>query len=261
MRRTQLGRAVAATWAAAVLWLPSLRADAQVNTEVLRKRIKDKGASFILEGTFDGRTGNTFGVTADGLIGGGFAVGSHRAFSFASVDYARLNGTLGVDKAFAHVRYDYQVWSNTWWEAFVQAQSDSFQLLKIRDLVGSGPRLAAYQDKQVGIFVGVAYMLERDIYDPPAAPEQATAVYSRVSTYLSASTALSDGIQAVTTTYFQPRVELLRDIRVESESGFVFKLTKVLATSITLSAHYDSNPLPGVLRTDTELKNTLTLAL
>jgi hypothetical protein len=60
---------------------------------------------------------------------------------------------------------------------------------------------------------------------------------------------------------FQPRVELLSDIRVESESGFVFKLTKVLATSITLTAHYDSNPLPGVLRTDTELENTLTLAL
>jgi hypothetical protein len=254
-------RAVAVSLLGASIGLLSPAARAQVNTEVLRKRIKDKGASFTLEGTFDGRTGNTYGLSADGLIGGGFAVGPNRAFAFASADYTRLNGALSVDKSFAHVRYDYELRPDTWWEAFVQAQSDYFQLLKIRNLVGSGPRFAAYQDKQLGLFVGFAYMLERDVYDPPGAPEQTTNVYSRVSTYLSAAATLSDGIQAVTTTYFQPRVELLSDIRVESESGFVFKLTKVLATSITLTAHYDSNPLPGVLRTDTELKNTLTLAL
>ena len=33
------------------------------------------------------------------------------------------------------------------------------------------------------------------------------------------------------------------------------------STSITLTAHYNSNPPPGVLPTDTELKNVLTLAL
>lgn len=250
-----------ATLVLVALVLSSRSASAQVNTEVLRKRIKDRGASFILEGTFDGHTGNTYGLTADGLVGGGFAAGRHTAFAFASVDYARLNGVLGTDKSFAHVRYNFELHRAAWWEAFVQAQSDAFQLIKIRDLVGTGPRFAAFQDRQLGLFVGFAYLLERDIYDPPTAPEIVTPVYARGSTYLSAAATLADGIQAVTTTYFQPRLELLSDIRVESESGFVFKLTKVLATSITLTAHYDSNPLPGVLRTDTELKNTLTLAL
>jgi hypothetical protein len=49
----------------------STDAVAQVNIEILRKRIKQKGVSFVLEGTFDGHTGNTTGLTADGLIGGG----------------------------------------------------------------------------------------------------------------------------------------------------------------------------------------------
>src|SRR5580704_3788872 len=40
-------------------------ARAQVNTEVFRKRIKAKGYSFFLQGTFDGHTGNTQGATAD----------------------------------------------------------------------------------------------------------------------------------------------------------------------------------------------------
>jgi hypothetical protein len=246
----------------ATLLLAATDARAQVNTESMRKRIKLHGASLILEGTFDGHTGNTQGLTADGLIGGGLAAGPHLAFAFASADYSKLNGTLGVDKSFAHVRYDYELLPAAWWEVFVQVQSDAFQLLKIRNLVGTGPRFAMYEDRHVGVFLGIAYMLERDAYDTgPGGLALSTQVYSRVSSYLSARTILSDGIEAVTTTYVQPRVEYLRDVRIQSESGFVFKVTKTFSTSITFTAHYDSNPPAGVLPTDTELKNTLTLSL
>jgi hypothetical protein len=243
-------------------FLGAARASAQVNTEPMRKRIKLRGASFILEGTFDGHTGNTQGLTADGLIGGGVAVGPHLAFAFASVDYSKLNGTLGVDKAFAHVRYNYELSRAVWWEVFVQAQSDYFQLLKIRNLAGTGPRIALYQDKQLGIFAGAAYMIERDVYDLTAgAPVLQTLTYSRLNVYLSAHATLSDGIDAVTTTYVQPRTLDPGDVRIQSESGFVFKVTKAFSTAISFTAHYDSNPPPGVLPTDTELKNVLTLSL
>ncbi len=84
-------------------------ARAQVNTEPLRDKIHENGLSGVLQGTLDGHTGNTQGVTADGLVGGGIALGRHLAFAFASADYARLNGTLGVDKSFAHVRYVYEI--------------------------------------------------------------------------------------------------------------------------------------------------------
>jgi hypothetical protein len=237
-------------------------AAAQVNTEVMRKRIKLKGVSFVLEGTFDGHTGNTTGLTADGLVGAGLASGRHLAFVFASADYSRLNGSLGVDKSFAHARYDFMLTSGVWWEFFAQAQSDYFQLLAIRNLFGTGPRFTTYEDKHIGIFLGAAYMVERDAYDlAPGAPQARTPVYSRFDSYLSAHATLSDGIEAVTTTYIQPRVEDPGDVRIESESGFIFKVTKIFSTGITLTAHYDSNPVPGVLRTDTELKNVLMLAL
>jgi hypothetical protein len=237
-------------------------ARAQVNVEVLRKRIKARGVSFVLEGTFDGHTGNTSGLTADGLVGGGFASGRHLAFAFASADYSKLNGTLGVDKSFAHARYDVEMVRWASWEAFVQAQSDSFQLLGVRNLFGTGPRFALYEDRFTGIYAGLAYMLERDAYDlAVGSPLTRTPVYSRWSSYLTLHATLRDGIDVVTTTYVQPRVEDPGDVRIESESGFVFKVTKVFSTGITLTAHYDSNPVPGVLRTDTELKNVLMLAL
>ena len=254
--------ATAAIAAASALVLASADARAQVNVEVLRKRIKAKGASFILEGTFDGHTGNTSGLTADGLIGGGFATGPHLAFAFASADYSKLNGALGVDKSFAHARYDVEILPWAWWEAFVQAQSDYFQLLGIRNLFGTGPRFGLFEDRNAGLHVGVAYMLERDAYDlAVGTPLTRTPFYSRWSSYLTLHATLNDGIDVVTTTYVQPRVLDPGDVRVESESGFVFKVTKVFSTGITLTAHYDSNPIPGVLRTDTELKNVLMLAL
>jgi hypothetical protein len=237
-------------------------ARAQVNTEVFRKRIKAKGYSFFLQGTFDGHTGNTQGATADGLVGAGFTGARNLAFVVASVDYSKLNEVVGVDKSFAHVRYDYELTRVVSWEAFAQAQSDLFQLIKIRDLVGTGPRFTLYDDGRLGLFLGVGAMWERDIYEVslggPDASEQMTA---RSNVYLSAHATLTDGIDVVTTTYVQPRITNPNDIRVLSESGFIFKISTWLSTAISFVAHYDSNPAPSVLPTDTELKNAITLTL
>ena len=237
-------------------------ARAQVNTEPFRKRIKETGYSFFLQGTFDGHTGNTSGLTADGLVGAGVAHGKHLAFAFASVDYSKLNEALGVDKSFAHARYDYAITKRVSWEAFVQEQSDVFQLIKTRDLIGTGPRFALYDDAHFGLFLGIAYMAERDVYDLTlGSTDDRLQGAQRASTYLSAHATLTDGIDTVTTTYAQPNLRDPSDIRILSESGFVFKINAWLSTSISFVAHYDSNPVPGVLPTDTELKNAITLTL
>jgi hypothetical protein len=240
----------------------STPAGAQVNTEPFRKRIKSKGYSFFLQGTFDGHTGNTRGATADGLVGTGFSGGRHLAFAFASIDYSKLNEVVGVDKSFAHVRYDYEVTRALSWEAFVQAQSDVFQLIKIRDLIGTGPRFTLYDDGRFSLYLGVGAMWEHDVYEvalggPDARLQSAT----RANLYLAAHATLTNGIDVVTTTYAQPRSTDPSDIRVLSESGFVFKISTWLSTAISFVGHYDSNPPPGVLPTDTELKNAITLTL
>jgi hypothetical protein len=246
---------------AALLFAPST-ALAQVNTELFRKRIKDTGFSFFLQGTFDGHTGNTQGLTADGLVGAGVARGRQLVFAVASVDYSKLNETLGVDKSFAHLRYDYTITSWVSWEVFLQEQSDTFQLIETRDLIGTGPRFALYNDKHFGLFLGAAYMSERDVYNlPPGSGVDRLQTAQRASVYLSAHATLSDGIDTVTTTYVQPRFDDPGDIRILSESGFVFKISTWLSTGISFVAHYDSRPAPGVLPTDTELKNAITLTL
>jgi hypothetical protein len=237
-------------------------AAAQVNAEPFRKRIKQTGYSFFVQGTFDGHTGNTYGLTADGLIGGGLAKGPHLAFVFASIDYSKLNETLGVDKSFVHTRYVYEIDKHVSWEFFLQEQSDVFELIKTRQLAGTGPRFAFWDEASFGLFLGVAYMAERDVYDLTlGSTDDRYQQFSRASVYLTAHATLSDGIDTVTTTYAQPNLLNPSDIRVLSESGFVFKISTWLSTSISFVAHYDSNPVAGVLPTDTELKNAITLTL
>jgi hypothetical protein len=63
-----------------------------------------------------------------------------------------------------------------------------------------------------------------------------------------------------TTSLFQEALwPLTSDLRILSESGFVFKVLSWLSTSISFTAHYDSRPPTGVMRTDTEIKNAITL--
>ena len=235
-------------------------ADAQVNTEPLRAKIHEQGMSGLIQGTLDGHTGNTSGVTADGLIGGGFATGKHLGFGFASADYSRLNGTLGVDKSFVHLRYDYELHASWWWEFFAQGQSDVFQRIEIRDLFGTGPRLALYSDPVVKFYLGIAYMFENDVTTPEVGQAgEWRPVTQRVSAYLTEHAKLPDNIVTVATVYFQPDIVDPSDVRVSMDAGFLFAVSKWLSTSVTFSGHFDSRPPPGVLPTDTELKNAIAL--
>lgn len=109
-------------------------------------------------------------------------------------------------------------------------------------------------------FLGFAYMFERDVINvEPGAPDQREQLANRASMYLTAHATLKDGVDAVTTTYVQPRIDDPSDLRAQSETGFVFKVSTWLSTSISFIARYDSNPATRVLRTDTELNNAITV--
>ncbi len=233
---------------------------AQVNTEPLRDKVHESGLSGLLQGTLDGHTGNTNGVTADGLIGGGFAAGHHLMFAFGSVDYSRLNETLGVDKSFAHIRYNYELSPSLWWEVFAQAQSDHFQRIEIRDLLGTGARFGLLHDGGFNLYLGVAYLIENDVTTPEAGEVgEWQPLTHRISVYLAEHTKLKDNIVTVATIYVQPDIVDASNLRVSVDAGFIFAVSKWLSTNVTFSGHYDSEPPPGVLPTDIELKNAIAL--
>jgi hypothetical protein len=251
-------------------------ARAQVNTENLRKRVKAIGYTFILEGSITADTGNTEGITAGGGIGGGYASGRHLVFAYARADYAEYSGVTSIDKTFAHARYNYEFEDWLWGELYVQAQSDAFQRLELRNLMGIGPRFrimhistgtSAPHDAQtpperddLDVYLGTSYMFERDaISVAPGAPDASVQVWHRWSTYVSAQWQMDTRVILATTLYVQPAIPDYGNVRVLSESVATFKVTKLLSASVSGSVRYDSAPPTEVKTTDAEIKNTLAL--
>jgi hypothetical protein len=239
-------------------------AHGQVNTESLRKRIKTLGYSLILEGSLTADTGNTEGIAAGGGVGGGWAHNPNLLFAYARFDYTKFSGVESVNKTFAHARYNYEVEPWLWGELFAQAQSDAFQRLGLRSLFGAGPRIRVLHDivqKDFDVFLGSAYMFERDAITAVAGAtgpqNQSIQVWHRWSNYVTLQWALDARVALASTMYVQPAITDFGDVRLLSETLFTFKMTKVLTAGIAGSVRYDSEPPTGVLRTDTELKNTL----
>ncbi len=245
--------------AACLAFAPAL-ARAQTNVEPLRTKLATKPLAAILEGNVSGSVGNVEGVVAGAAAQVGTAAGPHFGFVYGKADFARFGGKTTLSRSFAHARYNYQLTSRLWWEAFGQVQNDLFQRLRVRNLWGSGARYALYEGEAFHTFVGLAYMLEYELIDPPNDsydPIDSTA--QRLSSYVSLSYAYKKIMNAGLTGYVQPRVDRPSDARVLVEGATSFTITPTLASKVSLTMRYDSEPPTGVRPYDLEIKNALTL--
>jgi putative salt-induced outer membrane protein YdiY len=267
---------VGAACCATVLAL-AVPAQPQVNTEILRKRIKLAGYSAIVEGAVTGDVGNTQGISVGAGLGGGWAKAPHLFFAYGRFDYSKYAAVTSVNKTFAHARYNYEFERWFWGEAFAQAQTDQFQRLDARNLFGVGPRarvahLETFDARARGpaaktpletfdVFLGTAYMFERDAISPVAGatgPENQTIqVWHRWSSYVTVQWQIDPRAVLATTIYAQPVFNMPQNVRILSDTLLTFRITKVFSAGIAASIRYDSEPPTGVLPADVEVRNTL----
>ncbi|HEU4536212.1 MAG TPA: DUF481 domain-containing protein, partial [Polyangiaceae bacterium] len=157
-------------------------------------------------------------------------------------------------------RYNYQLSSRLWYEVFGQVQNDLFQRLRVRNLWGTGPRYALYEGASFHSFVGAAYMFEFEAIDPAeGAPDRPESSAHRLSSYVSLSYARPKDVTAGVTLYVQPRLDAFTDTRVLVESAASFAITPRLASKVSATLRYDSEPPTFVRPYDLEIKNSLTL--
>ncbi len=234
-------------------------AAAQVNVEPLRREVKVQGFSGSIKGLIDGSTGNTEGITAGGGLLVGVGGGRHLVFLDATGNYSRINGTLLVDKSFAHLRYNYEIYDFLWAEVFTQIENDRFRRIQDRELLGVGPRFGLLQTKKGGIYYGTAYMLERTRLNADIAGSSRSTIAHRWSNYIALSYQAGRRIQVTNTTYYQPRFDNFRDYHLLSVTGLDFKVTKLLHTGISSTVRYESRVPQGVKTTNVEVENTLAL--
>ncbi len=241
--------------------LASLPASAQVNVEPLRQQVTERRFGARISASTTTYAGNTQGVVFGGsaLLGGR----TERNFGYLDVsgNYSRLAGVVSVAKWFAHLRHNFQLGRDLWWEEYGQLESDRFRRVQLRELVGTGPRLRVARSEPFELFVGTSYMVEHTQLDSDAPGSRGQGTFERWSSYLAATYKPQDRILLSSVTYVQPRIDRFSDYKVLSVSGADFKITTHLHSRVDVTARYESATPPDVRHADLELKSSLEVVL
>jgi hypothetical protein len=243
----------------AVLVTQSTVAAAQVNVEPFREQLPEERWGARLRASVASYAGNTRGVIfgSAGLLG----VRSSRHFAYLALtgDYTRLNGAVSVAKWFGHVRHDYRWTRVLWWEEYGQIESDRFRRVKVRELIGTGPRIGLVQSPTLQLFYGVSYMYERTNLDTDQGEGRGEGGAHRLSNYLAVTLEVQERIVLSSVSYCQPRFDAPSDLTVLSVSSADFTITPLLHSRLDTTFRYDSVTPADVHATDLELKSSLEL--
>lgn len=189
-------------------------------------------------------------ITVNGDMRHDFSKKRHLFLSMSKYNLGKVDDEDFLNDGFQHFRYNYEI--NKWlvWEAFTQIQYNERINLKMRWLLGSGPRFKILNQDRYQLFFGTLYMYEYD-NEVQGEEEEETIIHrdNRISSYLSLSLQPLENLQFNSTSYYQPVLSDLSDLRLSSESNLLIKITKHLRFSSTFSIVYDSRTPDGVPNT------------
>ncbi len=157
-----------------------------------------------------------------------------------------------TDDFIAHLRYNYKL--NPWirWELFTQIQQNEILKIQERWLTGTGPRLKLADRDKFRAYLGILamYEIERETNDANSG-----LIYRdwRNSDYFSFTVDLSETLELISTTYYQPLFSDLNDYRVLTNNELNVKAGKRFSVSLSYIMLYDSRPVSGIVNADTSL--------
>ena len=155
-----------------------------------------------------------------------------------------------------HLRYS-RILNPQWrWESFTQTQYDQLLRLQSRNLIGTGLRRKILNSKALTINAGSLYMYE---YERTKENDAITVHKNhRLSSYLVFNLGLPNDLgEIITTTYWQPRLDLFSDFRISNNTSLNFHFTKHIDFATTWIITYDSAPPLDVKRRTLSLNNSI----
>ena len=212
------------------------------------------GWSGSLEGAADVRAGNTEFTKA--RLTGAIARRTESSLwlGIARGERGSRSDDRFIARAFGHLRYRQAIRRPIAVEGFLQVEADEFRRLSLRALAGGGLRCECPVGSRLSTAFGVALMAEEErLRVGDAADSGRRQASARVSSYVSAEWA-SDGPAAVTHTSFaQPRLTDLRDIRILSETTLDMRVIERVSIPVALLVLYDGRPPEDVEELDVSL--------
>ncbi len=236
-----------------LIFPPSI--SAQVNTEKFRKNFYEEGLSGHLELDFSSRSGNVDITEVTVEHRNDYVWKNMITFVIIKGDYGWQGGSQYSDEALVHLRNVFKIKANLQPEIFTQIDYNKKRLLTFRGLIGGGFRFAINNNNITKLWYGASLMVEHERLDLSGIEnhEENTKVI-RWSSYLSSNINFNEQIIWTSTTYFQPIINDLKDIRLLSETNLELRLIKRLSLILGFQMRYDSEPPKGIKSFDTTLR-------
>ena len=229
-----------------------------VNVQSILATEAGDGLSGSFTGSMDWRTGNTELLLLSAAPVARFRAGDHLLVGVVRGEFGTSGDNRIIATTFEHLRYRYTISERLLGEVFAQHTYDQFKRLRLRALVGAGPKVDLVSRDDLRLSLGVAYMFEyQELRDDGAVDAGDTEVAHRASSYLTGSYELDDRVQLVATVYAQPRLTDPGDVRFLQESQVVVQLTTTLSLKTSFIMAYDSTPPAEIKQLDTALKTAI----
>lgn len=160
-------------------------------------------------------------------------------------DLLKGEGTTFQNNLFYHLRYNYKINDLLRWEAFSQMQNNNVAGIKMRLLLGTGPRFKISGTEKLALYASTAVMYEneKELTTPVIHHEDI-----RSSSYASFTWKPVAKSEIVSTLFFQPLFKNLEDYRVLHELNLRFNFTENFSFVTTWKYLFDSKPpakIPG----------------
>jgi putative salt-induced outer membrane protein YdiY len=223
-----------------------------VNIEAKRVNLSDTTAIY-------GQLDLNFNLIENGnsiiSLGGGanieFVKKKHWFLALTNFNFFQAGEEDFVNDGFLHFRHNYQINNFLAYESFTQFQYNEKLNLRLRWLLGTGLRFTLLQKKNNDAHFGLSYMYE---YNKESMPSMEFR-QNRMNSYLSFSFQIFPNARLSNTTYFQPVITDLEDLRLASQAALLINFTKKLLFTSTFNITYDSMVPENVENTFYSFKN------
>ena len=209
----------------------------------------------------------------------GYNGGDNLWMIISNLSFDKSGGSEFQNSGVQHIRYNRQINETLTFEAFMQGQYDAISRIDFRGLIGIGPRFDFSKkrdsnNKKISpksrIFLGTLIMYE---YEKSSELDMDVKRKDlRSSNYLSFSLYPSDQVEIISTTYYQPKLNMFKDYRISSVLGLEIALgsksntdeTKKkgsfwdkLSFNVYFTYNYDAFPVVSIPKTQYSLTNGL----
>jgi hypothetical protein len=164
-----------------------------------------------------------------------------------SAGYEESDQSVTARNLVAHLRHNRDLGRRWATVAFGQAQSNPFQRLRSRLLLGAGVRCDLVRSPQGNhVYLGATPMLEAERIED----QEGHVTRGRLSTFLLVTQAISPDARISASGFWQPLLGDLADVRATGNIGLLVDLTGGLDLQVGTALEYNSRPPANVADTD-----------